>query len=116
MILYEKDKMNDVSTVGGKAAGLAKLVAYGCNVPDFFVITAGTVLNDEFAAELNTFAADLHCDTFSVRSSSVNEDGANNSFAGQYLTLLNVKKESLFDATLKLPLLLGLRRTNMLQN
>lgn len=98
MILYDKDKMCDVSIVGGKAAGLAKLVAYGCNVPDFFVITAGTVLNDEFAAELKAFAADLHCDTFSVRSSNVNEDGATNSFAGQFLTLLNVKKENLFAA------------------
>lgn len=98
MILYDKDKMCDVSIVGGKAAGLAKLVAYGCSVPDFFVITAGTVLNDEFAAELKTFAADLHCDAFSVRSSNVNEDSATSSFAGQFLTLLNVKKENLFAA------------------
>lgn len=96
MILYDKQKMTDVSIIGGKAAGLAKLVAYGCAVPDFFVITAGTVLNDNFAAELETFAANLHCDTFSVRSSNVNEDSATNSFAGQYLTLLNVKKENLF--------------------
>ena len=95
--------MNDVSVVGGKAAGLAKLVMYGCPVPDFFVITAGS-LNDEFAAELEAFAAHLHCDVFSVRSSNVHEDGAANSFAGQYLTLLNVKKEDLFAAVKKVAL------------
>ena len=60
MILYDKDKMQDVSVVGGKAAGLAKLISYGYCVPDFFVITAGTVINDEFAAELQAFAADLN--------------------------------------------------------
>ncbi len=98
MIIYDKKKMDDVSVVGGKAAGLAKLIAYGCNVPDFFVITARTEINDEFAAELKSFAADLHCEVFSVRSSNVNEDSATNSFAGQYLTLLNVKKRNLFSA------------------
>lgn len=98
MILYDKKKMTDISVVGGKAAGLAKLIAYGCSVPDFFVITAGTVIDDEFAAELQTFAAHLHCDDFSVRSSNVQEDGATNSFAGQYLTLLNVKREDLLEA------------------
>lgn len=98
MILYDKKKMNDVSTVGGKAVGLAKLIAYGCPVPDFFVITAGTVINDEFAAELQIFAANLHSDTFSVRSSNVREDGALNSFAGQFLTVLNAKRENLFAA------------------
>lgn len=98
MIIYDKKRLDDVSVVGGKAAGLAKLIAYGCNVPDFFVITAGTEINDEFATELKSFADDLHCEVFSVRSSNVNEDSATNSFAGQYLTLLNVKKEDLFSA------------------
>ncbi|MCH5161305.1 MAG: hypothetical protein J1G04_04660 [Clostridiales bacterium] len=98
MILYDKGKMNDVSAVGGKAIGLAKLVNYGCSVPDFFVITAGTVLDDDFAAELIGFAAILHCETFSVRSSNVHEDRMSNSFAGQYLTLLNVAKDNLFRA------------------
>ena len=90
--------MNDVSAVGGKGVGLAKLVNYGCLVPDFFVITAGTVLDDDFEAELGYFASLLQCDSFSVRSSGVNEDGAQNSFAGQYLTLLNITKDNLFRA------------------
>ena len=93
--------MNDVSVVGGKAKGLAKLLSYGCPVPDFFVVTAGTALNGDCAAEILSFAADLHCEAFSVRSSNVHEDGAANSFAGQYLTLLNVKKEELFAAVSK---------------
>ena len=101
MILYDKEKMNDVSVVGGKGLGLAKLVCYGCNVPDFFVIAAGTVLDDDFAVELQAFAAKLHCDIFSVRSSGVQEDAAENSFAGQFLTLLNVAKADLYDAVKK---------------
>ena len=101
MILYDKEKMNDPSVVGGKGLGLAKLVQYGCCVPDFFVIAAGTVLDDTFAAELECFAAKLHCDTFSVRSSNLNEDTAANSFAGQYLTRLNVPRDQLFQAALE---------------
>lgn len=37
------------------------------------------------------------CHSFSVRSSSTLEDGADNSFAGQFDTYLNVSKEDLFD-------------------
>lgn len=101
MIIYDKNKMTDVSAVGGKGLGLAKLVNYGCPVPDFFVITAGTVTDNDFAAELDGFAAALHCETFSVRSSGVNEDAEQNSFAGQYLTLLNVPRKDLFEAVKK---------------
>ena len=38
---------------------------------------------------------------YSVRSSANNEDGKVKSFAGQYETFLNVKKEELFDAIKK---------------
>lgn len=99
MILYGKDCAYGVSAAGGKGAGLSKLKAYGLNVPDFFVIAAGTDIHDKnFAAELDGFAANLHCGLFAVRSSSVNEDGAENSFAGQYTTLLDVTRENLYDA------------------
>lgn len=99
MIIYDKSRMDDISEVGGKGLGLAKLVAYGLTVPDFFVVTAGTDLYDtEFAAMLDAFAATLHCESFAVRSSSVSEDAAEGSFAGQYSTKLNVKSCELLDA------------------
>lgn len=98
MILYDKREMNDISVVGGKGLGLAKLVNYGCEVPDFFVITVGTAFDDEFETELMRSAAKLQCDLFCVRSSSISEDGAEGSFAGQYLTIPNVGKKDLLDA------------------
>lgn len=91
--------MTDVTVVGGKAIGLGKLTLYGLNVPDFFVVAAGTDLSDEdFAAELDAFAAKLNCRSFAVRSSSINEDMADGSFAGQYSTRLNVKRKELLKA------------------
>ncbi|MCH5157384.1 MAG: hypothetical protein J1G02_05895 [Clostridiales bacterium] len=101
MIVYDK-KVYDVSVVGGKAYGLFKLASYGYNVPDFFVITVGTDLGDKlFAAELDAYAAKLHCELFAVRSSNVNEDGGVNSFAGQFDTELNVERDALYQAVMK---------------
>lgn len=99
MIIYDKKSMTDVAVVGGKGFGLAKLHAYGLNVPDFFVVAAGTDINDEqFAAELYGFAANLNCELFAVRSSSINEDTEEESFAGQFSTLLNVTRLELWEA------------------
>ena len=98
MILFDT-KINDVSVIGGKGLGLNKLVSYGYNVPNFFVIAAGTDLNgDGFAAELDVSASKLHCKKFAVRSSNVSEDGEHNSFAGQFATELNVTRGELYQA------------------
>lgn len=89
----------DVSVVGGKGAGLLQLVGYGFRVPDFFVIAAGTdTESDAFIKELEENAEKLHCDRFCVRSSGVSEDGASASFAGQYRTETNVRKDGLLAA------------------
>ncbi|MDE7454834.1 MAG: hypothetical protein K2M64_03285, partial [Clostridia bacterium] len=99
MIIYDKRSMTDVDVVGGKGLGLAKLHSYGFNVPDFFVIGADTDVNNElFAAELDSFAANLDCNLFAVRSSSVNEDASDGSFAGQFSTLLDVPYDNLLQA------------------
>lgn len=102
MIVYEKDKEYDKNLVGGKGYGLFRLVRYGFCVPDFFVIEAGTDLADKSVLDALKFYADkLDCETFSVRSSGVSEDGANASFAGQYHTELNVPKSGLVEAVYK---------------
>ena len=99
MILYDKAKMTDVSAVGGKALGLARLAVSGCLVPDFFVVTADTDLSDgRFSSELYGFADKLNCDLFAVRSSGVGEDASEKSYAGQFLTQLNVKRADLLEA------------------
>lgn len=102
MIVYGLDDKYDKNSVGGKGYGLFKLVEYGFDVPDFFVIEAGTDLtSQDFLSELDEYAQKLNCDLFSVRSSGVSEDGANASFAGQFRSELNVKRADLAQAILR---------------
>lgn len=99
MILYDKAKMTDVAVVGGKAFGLARLMQSGCCVPNFFVITAETNFDDEhLASELDRFAEKLNCELFAVRSSGISEDARDKSYAGQFLTRLNVERTDLLEA------------------
>ena len=93
--------------VGGKAANLNRLHSNG-RVPPGFCITASATarvvpvqsgeasLPPDLYAEIEAAYAELgaRCGTsepaVAIRSSAVAEDGAVNSFAGQYQTLLNV--------------------------
>jgi len=79
------------SSCGGKARGLHLLLAAGARVP------AGVVVADPHAprveAELRELleeSFDLERTAFAVRSSAMQEDGADASFAGQYQTILDV--------------------------
>ncbi len=87
--------------VGGKAASLFRLHALGCRVPSFFVVTADVARNSadgRLAPEarqevLNAWQA-LGGDRFAyaIRSSGAAEDSAENSFAGVYETILQVRE------------------------
>lgn len=72
---------------GGKARGLARLIAAGFAVPAGFVWVAQE--GGEPPAELERHASRLG-ERVAVRSSALAEDGATRSFAGQLETLLNV--------------------------
>ena len=78
--------------VGGKAAGLARLVELGLPVPPAVVLPPGEALDDPAA-----LAARLG-EPLAVRSSGVGEDGAARSAAGQYETVLDVDAGGLADA------------------
>ncbi|MFT4393470.1 PEP/pyruvate-binding domain-containing protein [Gordonia lacunae] len=86
---------------GGKAAGLARLRRLGLPVPPGYVIAdayaadpdAGTGRFDEMAAAGLTPVA--------VRSSAVGEDGPDQSFAGQYDTVLGVDSADAFVAAVR---------------
>lgn len=90
-------------TVGGKAKNLFQLRALGLNVPKFIVIPAESTpkyeLINEFQIEPNFIQEiiNLFPETtyFSVRSSAVDEDGMDHSFAGQFETYLFVSKANL---------------------
>ena len=76
-------------TCGGKAAGLARLLAMGLRVPPAFAIRNASCTI--FPADLDLRCARLGNTPLAVRSSADTEDGATASFAGQYLSVLEVK-------------------------
>lgn len=77
------------ATAGGKAHGLARLVAMGLDVPPGFVIrNAGA---DGHPDDLDAHYAGLGGGRVAVRSSAAGEDGTDASFAGQFDTILDVE-------------------------
>ncbi|MBD3896533.1 phosphoenolpyruvate synthase [Halomonas sp. ML-15] len=85
----------DAVVIGGKAATLATLVRLGFDVPPFFSLTAGAFtdrgLRDEVSATLDVHLEEIGPGPFAVRSSGREEDGADHSHAGQFLSLLEVE-------------------------
>ncbi len=132
MLVYDlQHAPEDAAAVGGKAAGLARLVRAALPVPPGFVITAeafraflrhnsvaqpendGAALQrfrscmwpDELRSAIEQLYADLRAQagdvSVAVRSSATAEDSAGASFAGQHITLLNVRdKDAVLDGIL----------------
>uniref|UniRef100_UPI004057BBDD PEP/pyruvate-binding domain-containing protein n=1 Tax=Acetatifactor sp. TaxID=1872090 RepID=UPI004057BBDD len=73
--------------LGKKITNLEQLKKQGFPVPDFFVVSKDTDLN----------RLDIPWEYSAVRSAASMEDGASNSFAGQFDTYLNVKREDVPD-------------------
>ena len=102
----------DLSGIGGKARNLARLEDMGMPVPAWTVIPERVLLEQipeevdastmrahydqlslpgEVLAELKAFfGTDHHKKSYAVRSSAVDEDGSQFSFAGQFETFLHV--------------------------
>lgn len=79
----------DAPGAGGKAAGLARLVRLGLRVPDGFVIAGARpgVLPEGIDEAYRALGEG----PVAVRSSALDEDGAEHSFAGQYRTELDIE-------------------------
>ena len=97
---------NDVDFAGNKAARLAELLAAGFRVPAFFVIgshasheVCRTALHTEIATAVKRLCQDGQ--RVAVRSSSVEEDGSQNSFAGQFDSFLQVAPDAITDNAYK---------------
>ncbi len=76
------------AAVGGKAMGLARLVAMGLPVPDAVVLPVGWAGGGE---DVLAAAAGLP-PPYAVRSSAVGEDSSGHSAAGQYVTVTGVRE------------------------
>lgn len=87
--------------MGGKGTALAKLGQVIDNIPKWFVVSyLGFDIDkkeiieqaiEEIEARLKEFPNDSY---FAIRSSAINEDSNDNSFAGQFDTYLYVEKEN----------------------
>lgn len=92
-VLHENPSA-DASLFGGKAASLARLRDAGFPVPAFVVLTPGEGRR-EWSEVLSYIDLSLGKGPFAVRSSGLAEDGAAHSHAGQFLSLLNVRRSGL---------------------
>ncbi len=77
--------------VGGKAQSLAQLTQLGYEVPNGFVILSKEQAT--YQHQLADFLAQLGAGPWAVRSSAMDEDGAETSFAGQFETFLTRKNQ-----------------------
>jgi pyruvate, water dikinase len=78
----------DAAGLGGKGAGLARLVALGLPVPPAFVITVDAYDDDSVRDEVAAAYERIGGGPVAVRSSAAGEDSAERSFAGGHDTYL----------------------------
>lgn len=87
--------------LGGKGYNLQKLIGWNLNVPETYVISASETRRldngSEHLLELPNLAKSTKA-VFAVRSSGIGEDGNENSFAGIFDTMLDVKPSDINDA------------------
>lgn len=87
----------DAGEVGGKAASLGELIAAGVRVPDGVVLSAdvAALATNERQSLLERVVGVLGHGPFAVRSSGIAEDGAEQSFAGMFESVLDVTTDAL---------------------
>ncbi|MBR5369711.1 MAG: hypothetical protein IK137_00230 [Bacilli bacterium] len=96
-------KFSDVdinsNSIGGKARNLAILSQNGFPVPDGFVVSTKTFDNNILSKESISIIESLidNDSLYAVRSSAMVEDAANESWAGQFETYLNVKPKDIIE-------------------
>jgi pyruvate,water dikinase len=90
------------SEIGAKAAGLNFLLTNGFNVPRFFVLPFSFLstlseIKEKAIEEIESHLSELEIKNtlFAVRSSASIEDGKEQSFAGQFTTIIGVQTNEL---------------------
>ncbi|WP_198338374.1 PEP/pyruvate-binding domain-containing protein [Labrenzia sp. VG12] len=97
LVTWQQAQDASQQTVGGKAFVLAELAAQGFKVPPFFVLSPEAFenggLTETARKRIEAACGDLPGDLYAVRSSGRAEDGAADSHAGQFLSLLEVASQ-----------------------
>ncbi|MEY2880356.1 MAG: hypothetical protein RLZZ15_2736 [Verrucomicrobiota bacterium] len=97
-IVFHSDELAADAPLGGKAGALARLGCRGLPIPEWFVVTPAAApmtpaLRADIAAAVRATAPDARF--FAVRSSAIDEDGSEHSFAGQLDSFLFVPPEKI---------------------
>ena len=97
---------NKNCSFGGKAEALTRLIQAGFPVPRGDAIAAEAFREGKIEQKAHTELTECIARlsdriTYAVRSSAVEEDGKNASFAGMYETVLDVKRDEIYDAVLR---------------
>lgn len=104
--IHKLSKLPQELSFGGKAASLDILLRNGLPVPEGHAVAAEAFENGALCAEAETELAELikvlpQKDRYAVRSSAVGEDGAEDSFAGAYDTVLDIDADMIPEAVKK---------------
>ena len=106
-IITEESQLLDARLVGNKTASLATLARAGFDVPAFFAVNANDgaagarpeFVDQQLKVVLESLGMGGH--SVAVRSSSVEEDGASASYAGQFASYLDVSPRDVAEFALK---------------
>lgn len=93
MIIFMEDEA-PLAAVGGKAASLKRLATLGFDVPPFFSLPVSVFdeqgIRPTVEKDLMAALSRLGSGPYAARSSAIDEDGDEHSFAGQFLSLLDL--------------------------
>lgn len=106
--LFNDIKKDEVALVGGKALSLGRLTQAGLTVPPGFVVPTDVYktakdqgIDPELKEAIFKAFDSLGAERVAVRSSAIAEDSADASWAGQFDTFLNVKRNELLESVKK---------------
>jgi rifampicin phosphotransferase len=89
------ERRSAAARLGGKGAALARLHDQGFEIPRWFAVEPD---REWTLGDLERALLTLGAESFAVRSSGTMEDGTAHSFAGQFVSLLDVPAERVADA------------------
>lgn len=94
-LIRHTDDFTADAPLGGKAGALARLASTGLPIPEWFVVTPEAPLDGQIPELARSIAPEARY--FAVRSSALDEDGSEHSFAGQLDSFLFVPPERILE-------------------